>query len=542
MAKQIIFGEEARRTLKKGIDTLTDAVKVTLGPKGHAVALDKKWGAPQVVDDGVTIVKEIELPDPFENMGAQLVKEAAIKTNDAVGDGTTTSTVLAHAIISGGFKNIAAGADNMALKRGIEKATRAIIMDLKKQSTQVKGKEQIAQVGTITARDKEIGNLIADVMEKVGKDGVITVEESKGTQFETEFVEGMQFDRGYISPYFVTNAERMETVIEDPYILITDKKISAINDILPALEKILKVSKNLVIIAEDVEGEALATLVVNKLRGTINVLAVKAPGFGDRRKAMLEDMVILTGGNVISEDVGRKLDSVTVDDLGRARRVTSDKDNTTIVEGKGSESKIQSRIKQIKTQIAETTSDFDREKLQERQAKLAGGVAIIKVGAATETELKEKKLRVEDALSATKAAVEEGILPGGGVGLLNSLPALKDLKLEGDEQTGVDIVRKAVEEPIRLIADNAGKDGAVVVDTVKRSKIGTGYDAEADEFGDMIQKGIIDPTKVVRSSLQNAASIACMILITESLVADIPEKEKAAPAMPSGGGYGGGEF
>jgi chaperonin GroEL len=542
MAKQIIFGEEARRALKRGIDTLTDTVKVTLGPKGHAVALDKKWGAPSVVDDGVTIVKEIELPDPFENMGAQLVKEAAVKTNDAVGDGTTTSTVLAHAIITGGFKNIAAGADNMALKRGIEKATKAIIDELKKQSTEVKGKEQIAQVGTITAKDKEIGNLIADVMEKVGKDGVITVEESKGTQFETEYVEGMQFDRGYVSPYFVTNAERMETEIEDPYILITDKKISAINDILPALEKILKVSKNLVIVAEDIDGEALATLVVNKLRGTINVLAVKAPGFGDRRKAMLEDMSILTGGKVISEEVGRKLDSVTVEDLGRARRVTSDKDNTTIVEGKGSETEIQGRIKQIKAQIAETTSDFDREKLQERQAKLAGGVAIIKVGAATETELKERKLRVEDALSATKAAVEEGILPGGGVGLLNALPALEKLKLEGDEKTGVDIVRKAIEEPIRYIADNAGKDGSVIVDTVKRSKKGTGYDAETDEFGDMILKGIIDPTKVVRTSLQNAASIACMILITESLVADIPEKEKAAPAMPAGGGYGGGDY
>jgi chaperonin GroEL len=542
MAKQIIFGEEARRSLKRGIDTLTDAVKVTLGPKGHAVALDKKWGAPSVVDDGVTIVKEIELPDPFENMGAQLVKEAAVKTNDAVGDGTTTSTVLAHAIVTGGFKNIAAGADNMALKRGIEKATKVIIDELKKLSTEVKGKEQIAQVGTITAKDKEIGNLIADVMEKIGKDGVITVEESKGTQFETEYVEGMQFDRGYVSPYFVTNAERMETEIEDPYILITDKKISAISDILPALEKILKVSKNLVIVAEDIDGEALATLVVNKLRGTINVLAVKAPGFGDRRKAMLEDMSILTGGKVISEEVGRKLDSVTVEDLGRARRVTSDKDNTTIVEGKGAEIEIQGRIKQIKAQIAESTSDFDREKLQERQAKLAGGVAIIKVGAATETELKERKLRVEDALSATKAAVEEGILPGGGVGLLNALPALEHLKLEGDEKTGVDIVRKAIEEPIRFIADNAGKDGAVIVDTVKRSKKGTGYDAETDEFGDMIQKGIIDPTKVVRTSLQNAASIACMILITESLVADIPEKEKPAPAMPGGGGYGGGDY
>ncbi len=544
MAKQIIFGEEARHALKRGIDTLTDAVKVTLGPKGHAVALDKKWGAPQVVDDGVTIAKEIELPDPFENMGAQLVKEAATKTNDAVGDGTTTSTVLAHALINGGFKNIAAGADNLALKRGIEKATKAIIEHLKKNSTEVKGKEQIAQVGTITAKDKEIGNLIADVMEKVGKDGVITVEESKGTQFETEFVEGMQFDRGYLSAYFVTNAERMETVIEDPYILITDKKISAINDILPALEKILQVSKNLVIVAEDIDGEALATLVVNKLRGTINVLAVKAPGFGDRRKAMLEDMAILTGGKVISEEIGRKLDSVTVEDLGRARRITSDKDNTTIVEGKGAEADIQARIKQIKAQIAETTSDFDREKLQERQAKLAGGVAVIKVGAATETELKEKKLRFEDALSATKAAVEEGILPGGGVGLLSALTALDKLKLEGDEATGLDIVRKAIEEPIRYIAQNAGRDGAVVVDTIKRSPKGWGYDAALDDFGDMIQKGIIDPTKVVRTSLQNASSIACMVLITESLVADIPEKKDAAPGGGAGGmgGMGGGGY
>jgi chaperonin GroEL len=546
MAKQIIFGEDARHALKRGIDTLTDAVKVTLGPKGHAVALDKKWGAPQVVDDGVTIAKEIELPDAFENMGAQLVKEAATKTNDAVGDGTTTSTVLAHALINGGFKNIAAGADNLALKRGIEKATKAIIEHLKKSSTEVKGKEQIAQVGTITAKDKEIGNLIADVMEKVGKDGVITVEESKGTQFETEFVEGMQFDRGYLSAYFVTNAERMETVIEDPYILITDKKISAISDILPALEKILQVSKNLVIVAEDIDGEALATLVVNKLRGTINVLAVKAPGFGDRRKAMLEDMAILTGGKVISEEIGRKLDSVTVEDLGRARRVTSDKDNTTVVEGKGAEPEIKARIKQIKAQIAETTSDFDREKLQERQAKLAGGVAVIKIGGATETELKEKKLRVEDALSATKAAVEEGILPGGGVGLLSALPSLDKLKLEGDEATGLDIVKKAIEEPIRYIAQNAGRDGAVVVDTIKRSPKGWGYDAAMDDFGDMIQKGIIDPTKVVRTSLQNASSIACMVLITESLVADIPEKKEAVPGAGAagmggmgGGGYGG---
>ena len=538
MAKQIIFGEEVRHALKRGVDTLADTVKVTLGPKGHAVALDKKWGAPQVVDDGVTIAKEIELKEPFENMGAQLVKEAATKTNDAVGDGTTTSTVLAQAIISGGFKNIAAGADNMALKRGIEKATGAIIAELKKNSTMVSGREQIAQVGTITAKDKEIGDLIANVMEKVGKDGVITVEESKGTRFETEYVEGMQFDRGYISAYFVTNADKMEAEIEDPYILITDKKISAVADILPALEKILKVSKNLVIIAEDVDGEALATLVVNKLRGTLNILAVKAPGFGDRRKAMLEDIAILTGGKVISEEIGRKLDSVEIDDLGRARRVKADKDNTTIVEGKGKDSDIKARIKQIKAQIAETTSDYDREKLQERQAKLAGGVAVLKVGAATETELKEKKLRVEDALSATRAAVEEGILPGGGVGLLMALPALDNLKLEGDEATGVDIVKKAIEEPIRTIAENAGRDGSVVVDTIKRSPRGWGYDAAADDFGDMVQKGIIDPTKVVRSAIQNAASIASMVMITDSLVADIPEKEKAAPAMPPGG-YGG---
>jgi len=537
MAKQIIFGEDVRHALKKGVDTLANAVNVTLGPKGHCVALDKKWGAPSVIDDGVTIAKDIDLPDPFENMGAQLVKEAASKTNDACGDGTTTSTVLAHAIITQGFKNIAAGAESMALKRGISQAVETIIEELRQASTQVKGQEQIAQVATITAKDKKIGELIAEVMEKVGKDGVITVEESKVITYETEFVEGMQFDRGYVSAYFVTNADKMETVIEDPYILITDKKISAVADILPALEKILQVSKNLLIIAEDVDGEALATLVVNKLRGTIHVLAVKAPGFGDRRKAMLEDIAILTGGTVISEEVGRKLDSVTVEDLGRARRVTSDKDNTTIVEGKGSEADIKSRIKQIKAQIEETTSDFDREKLQERMAKLSGGVAVIKVGAATEVELKERKHRVEDALSATKAAVEEGILPGGGVGLLNALPALDKLKVNGDEATGVDIIRKAVEEPIRCIANNAGKDGSVIVDAVKKSKKGFGYDAEKDEFGNMIEKGIIDPTKVVRSALQNAASIASMVLITESLVADIPEKEKAA--APGAGGMGG---
>ena len=538
MAKQIIFDEEVRRSLKKGIDTLADAVKVTLGPKGHAVALDKKWGAPSVIDDGVTIAKDIELPDPFENMGVQLVKEAATKTNDACGDGTTTSTVLAHAMITEGFKNVAAGAEAMALKRGIEKATEAIVEGLKKASNEVKGKEQIAQVATITAVDKKIGDLIAEVMEKVGKDGVITVEESKGIAYETEYVEGMQFDRGYISPYLITNAEKMETVLEDPYILITDKKVSAVADLLPALEKILQVSKNLLIVAEDIEGEALATLVVNKLRGTLNVLAVKAPGFGDRRKAMLEDMAILTGGKVISEEVGRKLDSVTVEDLGRARRVVADKDKTTVIEGKGLDEAIKGRIKQIKAQIEETTSDFDREKLQERQAKLVGGVAVIKVGAATEVELKEKKHRVEDALSATRAAVEEGILPGGGVALINTLKVLDKLAVTGDEATGVSIVRKAVEEPIRCIADNAGFDGSVILDAVKKSPKGVGFDAETGEFGSMVEKGIIDPTKVVRSALQNAASIASMVLITDALVTDIPEKEKAPP-MPGGGGMEG---
>jgi chaperonin GroEL len=535
MAKQIVFDDEVRHAIKKGIDTLADAVKVTLGPKGHCVALDKKWGAPSVIDDGVTIAKDIELPDPFENMGVQLVKEAATKTNDACGDGTTTSTVLAHAIISEGFKNVAAGAEPIALKRGIEKAVKAVVEELKRVSVEVKGKEQIAQVGTITAKDEEIGNLIAEVMEKVGKDGDITVEESKGIKYETDYVEGMQFDRGYMSAYFITNAEKMTTEIEDPYILITDKKISAMSDLLPALEKVLQVSKNLLILAEDIEGEALATLVVNKLRGTINVLAVKAPGFGDRRKAMLEDIAILTGGKVISEEVGRKLDSVTVEDLGRARRVTSDKDNTTIVEGKGSEEAIKARIKQIKAQIEETTSDFDREKLQERQAKLVGGVGVIKVGAATEVELKERKHRVEDALSATRAAVEEGILPGGGVALLRATAVLKKVQASGDEKTGVNIISKAVEEPIRWIADNAGKDGSVIVDAVKKAKAGVGYDAAADEFGDMVLKGIIDPTKVVRSALENAASIAVMVLITESMVADIPEKEKAMPGMPPGG-------
>jgi len=533
MAKQILYGEEARRALKAGIDALANAVKVTLGPRGRPVALDRKFGAPNVINDGVSIAKDIELPDPFENMGAQLVKEAAIKTNDKCGDGTTTATVLAQAIVTGGFKNIAAGADAMALKRGVEKGVEAVVGELKKMSTPVTTKEQVAQVATISAADSDVGNLIAEVMEKVGKDGVITVEESKGLLFETEYVEGMEFDRGYISPYFITNPELMKTELDDPYILITDKKISAIADILPVLEKILQVSKNFVVIAEDVEGEALATLVVNKLRGTLNCLAIKAPGFGDRRKAMLEDIAILTGGKVISEEVGRKLDSATVADLGRARKVVADKDNTTIVEGKGSEGDIQGRIKQIKAQIDETTSDYDKEKLQERLAKLAGGVAVIKVGAATEVELKEKKHRVEDALSATRAAVEEGILPGGGVSLINTIPALDRVKAEGDEATGIDILKRALEEPLRWIAENAGQEGSVVVDKVKRSKKGVGYDALKDDYGDMVAKGIIDPLKVTRTGLENASSIANMILTTEALVTDIPEKEKASmPPMP----------
>jgi chaperonin GroEL len=537
MAKKIIFGEDVRRSLKKGVDVLADAVRVTLGPKGHPVALDKKWGAPTIIDDGVTIAKDIELPDAFENMGVQLVKEASSKTNDAAGDGTTTSTLLAWAIISEGFKNISAGAEPLNLKHGIEKATSAIVDELKRASTPVKGKEQIVQVATITAKDLEIGNLIADVMEKVGKDGVITIEESKGTKFETEYVEGMQFDRGYISAYFVTDAARMEAVIEDPRILITDKKISSIQEILPSLEKILQTTKNLLIIADDVDGEALATLVVNKLRGTLNIVAVKAPGYGDRRKEMLEDIAILTGSKVISEDIGRKLDSITAEDLGRARRVEVNKDKTTIIEGKGTVKGIKDRIKQIKAQIEETESDYDREKLQERMARLAGGVAVIKVGAATETEMKEKKHRVEDALSATRAAVEEGILPGGGIGLLNALPALDKLVVTGDELTGANIIRKSVEEPIRWIAKNAGRDGAVVLDSVKHSPKGDGYNAETNEFGNMVEMGVIDPTKVVRSALVNAASIAAMVLVTDTLIADIPEKDKAS-SMPRGGGMG----
>ncbi len=533
MAKQLSYSEEARRNLMKGMDALADAVKITLGPKGRNVVLDKKFGPPTITNDGVTIAKEIELDEPFENMGAQLIKEVATKTNDVAGDGTTTATVLAQAMLREGIRNVAAGASPMALKKGIEKAAGTVLDELKKISTPVTTKEQVSQVAAISAADEEIGNLIAEVMEKVGKDGVITVEEGKGIKYETEYVEGMQIDRGYISPYFITNPERMEAEIEEPYILITDKKISAVSDLLPALERILQVTKNLLIIAEDVDGEALATLVVNKLRGTINCLAVKAPGFGDRRKAMLEDIAILTGGTVITEEMGRKLDSTTVADLGRVRRVTATKDDTTIIEGKGSDEDIQARIKQIKAQMEETTSEFDKEKLQERLAKLAGGVAVIKVGAATEVELKEKKHRVEDALSATRAAVEEGIVPGGGVALINAIKALDKLKLEGDEATGAVIVKRALEEPLRMIAINAGQEGSVVVDTVKKSKPGIGYDALRDDYANMQERGIIDPAKVTRAGLENASSIAALVLTTESLITDIKEKERAPmPPMP----------
>ena len=531
MPKQIVFSEDARKKLKIGLDLLANTVKVTLGPRGRNVVLDKKFGPPQVCSDGVTIAKEIELEDPFENMGAQLIKEAASKTNDVAGDGTTTSVVLAQAIINDGFKNVAAGADPMALKRGIERAVATVKEELKKMSTPVEGKEQIAQVASLSAHEDHIGGLIAEVMEKVGKDGVITVEESRGLEFETDFVEGMQFDRGYISPYFVTNPDRMETVLEDPYILVTDRKITAVNDLLPALERILQVSKNLVIVAEEVEGEALATLVVNKLRGTLNCLAVKAPGFGDRRKQMLEDLAILTGATVISEEAGRKLDSITPADLGRARRVTSTKDHTTVVEGHGSEEDIQARIQQLRKQIEESTSEYDREKLQERAAKLAGGVAIIKVGGATEIELKEKKNRVEDALSATRAAVEEGIVPGGGVSLIrsqNALTALLD-ELSGDEATGVRIVIRSLDEPLKLVVENSGQEGAVVLDAVRKStERDFGFDAERMEYGNMLQFGIIDPAKVTRSALENAASVASMVLTTESMITDLPEKQPAA--------------
>ena len=531
MAKQLTFSEEARAAMKRGIDTMSDTVAVTLGPRGRNVVLDKKFGPPQVCSDGVTIAKEIELEDPFENMGAQLLKEAASKTNDVAGDGTTTATVLSQAIIHEGFKNIAAGANPMALKRGIDKAVGALREAIEKMSTPVEGKTQIAQVAALSAHDEDVGSLIAGVMEKVGKDGVITVEESKGLSDEQEFVEGMQIDRGYISPYFITDQDRMEAVVEDPYILITDKKVSAVADILPALEKILQVGKNVIIVGEDVEGEALATLVVNKLRGTMNCVAIKAPGFGDRRKAMLEDMAILTGGLVISEEVGRKLDSVTVQDLGRARRIVATKEDTTFVDGAGAEDAIQGRIKQIKAQIDETTSDFDREKLQERLAKLSGGVAILKVGAATEIELKEKKQRTEDALSATRSAVEEGIVPGGGLALIRARAALDTLKLSGDEATGVNVLKRALETPLKLIAENTGVSGEVILAESVKGKGDWGYDAEVGDFTHLLERGIMDPAKVTRAAIENASSVAAMVLTTESLITDI--KEKDAPAMPA---------
>ncbi len=540
MAKQLVFTDDARKKLKQGVDVMANAVKTTLGPKGRNVALDKKFGSPTVTHDGVTVAREVELEDPFENMGAQLLKEAATKTNDIAGDGTTTSVVLAQAIVHEGLRNIAAGANPMLLKRGLEKGGLAVVEAIKAEAKEVKGKAEIAQIATISAADEAIGQLIADVMDKVGREGVITVEESKGLLFETEFVEGMQIDRGYISAYFVTNADRMEAIIEDPYILITDKKISAITDILPVLEKLVQVTKNLVIVAEDIDGEALATLVVNKLRGTLNVLGVKAPGFGDRRKAMLEDIAILTGGQVITEEAGRKLDATTIQDLGRARRVTADKDETTFVEGKGDQDKILARVKQIKAQIEETTSDFDKEKLQERLAKLAGGVAIIKVGAATEVELKEKKHRVEDALSAARAGIEEGMVPGGEVTLLNAIKGLDKVKAEGDELTGVTILRRALEEPFRQLIANAGQDGSVMLDSIRRKQTETksnvwGYEVIKNEIVDLTKAGVIDPAKVVRSAVENAVSIAAMILTTEALITDLPEKEKA-PAMPGGGG------
>jgi chaperonin GroEL len=542
MAKQVIFSDEARRNLIKGVDTLAKAVVTTLGPKGRNVALDRKFGSPTITHDGVTVAKEIELEDPFENMGAQLLKEAATKTNDIAGDGTTTSTVLAHSIVTGGMKNLAAGANPMLLKMGILAAAEAASKRIAEQAIEVETKEDIANVASISAQDRVIGELIADVMDKVGKDGVITVEESKGLEFETEYVEGMQFDRGYISPYFITDGDTMEAVIEEPYILIHDKKISAAQDIVPVLEKLIQIGKrDFVIIAEDVDGEALATLVLNKLRGMINVLAIKAPGFGDRRKAMLQDIAILTGGTVITEEMGRKLDSVTIEDLGRADKVISTKDDTTVVNGHGDPDAIKSRIEQIRIEIDKSTSDYDREKLQERLAKLAGGVAIIRVGAATETELKEKKHRVEDALSATRAAVEDGIVPGGGVALINAMSALDDLELEyPDAQIGVKVVREAMEVPMRKIAANAGKDGSVILDTVRRLQAekndpNLGYNVLTEEYVDMIKAGVIDPAKVTRGALENAASIAAMILTTEALITDIPEPE---PPMPPGGGGG----
>jgi chaperonin GroEL len=542
MAKQLVFQEDARRRLKVGIDMMAKAVATTLGPKGRNVALDKKWGAPTITHDGVTVAKEIELEDPYENMGAQLLKEAATKTNDIAGDGTTTATVLAHMLVTEGLKNVAAGANPMLLKRGIEKATAAVAEAIKQMAIDISTKDEIASVASISAQDREIGELIAEVMDKVGKDGVITVEESKGLAFETEYVEGMQFDRGYISPYFITNPEAMEAVLEEPYVLIHEKKISAATDIVPLLEKLIQTGKrNLLVIAEDVDGEALATLVLNKLRGTFNLLAVKAPGFGDRRKAMLQDIAILTGGTVISEETGRKLETAVLTDLGRCDKVVANKEDTTIVGGAASEEAIKGRINQIKAEIDISTSDYDKEKLQERLAKLAGGVAVIGVGAATEVELKEKKHRVEDALSATRAAVEEGIVPGGGVALINAMAALDKVKTEyPDEVTAVNVLRRALEEPMRGIARNAGMDGAVVVMEVRRLQKSKksdrfGYDVMANEYRDMVQAGIIDPAKVTRGALENAASIAAMILTTEALITDIPEPE---PAMPPGGGPG----
>ena len=535
-AKQLVFGEDARRRLKSGVDVVANAVTTTLGPKGRNVALDRKFGSPTITHDGVTVAKEIELEDPFENMGAQLLKEAATKTNDIAGDGTTTSTVLAHAIVSEGLKTLAAGANPMLLKRGIEAAAKAVTDTIAKQSIEINTKEDIANVASISAQDRIIGELIAEVMDKVGKDGVITVEESKGLEFEQEYVEGMQFDRGYISPYFITDAEHMESVIADPYILIHDKKISAAQDIVPILEKLVQIGKReLVIIAEDIDGEALATLVLNKLRGMLNVLAVKAPGFGDRRKAMLQDIAVLSGATVISEETGRKLDTVVIDDLGKAEKVVADKDNTTLIGGKGKEAEIKGRIEQIRVEIDKSTSDYDKEKLQERLAKLSGGVAIIRVGAATETELKEKKHRVEDALSATRAAVEEGIVPGGGVALVNAMSSLDNLKMDyEDTQIGVNIVRKSLEVPMKMIAENAGKDGSVIVENIRREQkakknTNIGYDVIKDEYIDMVKGGVIDPAKVTRGALENAASIAAMILTTEALITDIPEKDKPAP-------------
>ena len=539
MAKEILFNEEARRALGRGVDQLANAVKVTLGPKGRNVVLDKKFGSPTITNDGVTIARDIELPDPFENMGAQLVKEVATKTNDVAGDGTTTATVLAQAMIQEGMRNVAAGANPMILKKGIETAVKTLVEEIKKRSIKVSGKAEIAQVASVSAADEEIGGLIAEAMEKVGNDGVITVEESKGLQTALNVVEGMQFDRGYISPYMVTDPDRMEAVMDNPYILITDRKISAIADMLPTLEKVVKVGKELLIIAEDVEGEALATLVVNRLRGTFKAVAVKAPGFGDRRKAMLEDIAILTGGTVITEDMGRKLDSVELTDLGTARQVRITKDETTIIDGVGDKDVIAKRVSQIRAQVEETTSEFDREKLQERLAKLSGGVAVIEVGAATEVEMKDKKLRIEDALNATRAAVEEGIVAGGGTTFIDIIPALNILEATGDVQTGINLVKRAVEEPLRQIAYNAGLEGSVVVEKVKNTEAGVGFNALTEEYIDMVKAGIVDPAKVTRSALQNAASIASLVLTTETIVADKVEENAAAPAMPPMGGMGG---